>query len=249
MAVLQRRDPALSADRLKNALTRDAEVRVVNRQICIIMTPLAADELATQLLAPKPAPAAPPAQVAGRADLDRLPARAYDDVNPWPVRGAVEANVVERPRPAPTSLVATNHRPPATPPEADIFEQLPPLSFDRLPSPVVELKVVEIQPPVRPAQVHTSDPTMPSISLPVIGADPAASDIAMPLDPTAWAQPKISAQPVPVAPTSPAKSSAKPTSEEAKPSAEDDGTDHLPSWFRRFELVVRDEVDWYRRRT
>ena len=55
-----------------------------------------------------------------------------------------------------------------------------------------------------------------------------------------------------VAPTPTAADIAMPAelaADAPTPSSHDDGSDRLPSWFRRFELIVRDEVDWYRHRS
>lgn len=108
MAVLQRRDPALAADRIKNAIGGEVEVRVVNRQVCVILTPLMADRVADQLAAPAPsAPRMPTAAEAVRVAVPVAP-RPGDDLRDYfaPLGLGLDQRPATRPAHRPTASPA-----------------------------------------------------------------------------------------------------------------------------------------------
>jgi hypothetical protein len=162
MAVLQRRDPAKAATRLQHAVGKDVEVHVVNRQVCVIMTPLVADQLASRLQIPKSVARRAAADQAGADSpqvvisddrpvvipdpapvvVDRLSSLGEDH---WPsVKGDSPPIVIEdfwplaAPEPAPVTMVEF-------PPVFVIEHTLPKLEDhqDELVEPAVSLSVLD----------------------------------------------------------------------------------------------------------
>jgi hypothetical protein len=224
MAVLQRRDPAKSATRLQTALGRDVEVQVVNRQVCVIMTPLAADQLATRLLVPKPATPRSATDVDARQEI--VPAGSSDFAAD--VRELLPPLLMAEPRPIvrvdPPPVVISEF-------DVDLRVHLPALVFEDLPPEVVETPEAAVTVTERDLLEDLSP----------FGFENASPSDLENLPPFVHRDVHHDAQ----------QDVSEPAADEPDRGDLDGSRDHQdrrPEWIRRVEGAVRDELDWYRRR-
>ena len=191
---------------------------MVNRQVCVIMTPLAADQLATRLLAPKPVAPRGETDVNARHESSHAEASGFavDVRDLLPPLLRQEARPIVRVDPPP--VIVSDF-------VADLRAQLPAMVFEDLP----------------PAGIATSEVALskPDLldDLPPFGfEDPSPSDLDN-LPP--FVHPDVRQVDSELA-------AVEPESGESSPSR--DREDRRPEWIRRVEGAVRDELDWYRSR-